>query len=129
MAAFDREGVFGAKPPKPPTHEIGQGLDDLSAPELAERIESLETGNRQARERDRGARSDSLRRERVLQELDGALAGACRILAQTARRLADEGSDRRISSARRGGVKVRLTIINYEWVRPNLRVLNGSYSF
>jgi uncharacterized small protein (DUF1192 family) len=41
MAVFDEDAVFGAKPPKPPAHEIGQGLDDLSAPELAERIEML----------------------------------------------------------------------------------------
>ncbi len=41
MAAFDDDAVFGAKRPKPPAHEIGQVLDDLSAPELAERIEML----------------------------------------------------------------------------------------
>jgi uncharacterized small protein (DUF1192 family) len=41
MAAFDDDAVFGAKRPKPPVHEIGQILDDLSAPELAERIELL----------------------------------------------------------------------------------------
>jgi len=41
MAAFDEEGGVGAKRPKPPIHEIGQALDDLSAPELAERIEAL----------------------------------------------------------------------------------------
>jgi uncharacterized small protein (DUF1192 family) len=41
MAAFDEDAVFGAKRPKPPVHEIGQLLDDLSAPELAERIETL----------------------------------------------------------------------------------------
>ena len=41
MAAFDEEALFGAKRPKPPVHEIGQALDDLSAPELAERIEAL----------------------------------------------------------------------------------------
>ena len=41
MAAFDEEALFGAKRPKPPVHEIGQALDDLSAPELAERIETL----------------------------------------------------------------------------------------
>ena len=37
MAGFDDE-VFGAPPAKPPVHEIGQPIDDLSAPELAERI-------------------------------------------------------------------------------------------
>ena len=38
MAAFDEEAVFGPKPKKPVAHEIGQNLDDLSEPELAERI-------------------------------------------------------------------------------------------
>ncbi len=38
MAAFDEDSVFGKKPKAPPAHEIGQNLDDLSAPELAERI-------------------------------------------------------------------------------------------
>lgn len=41
MAAFDEDAVFGAKRPKAPVHELGQPLDDLSAPELAERIETL----------------------------------------------------------------------------------------
>ncbi|MFZ1961976.1 MAG: DUF1192 domain-containing protein [Roseiarcus sp.] len=41
MAAFDEDAEVGAKRPKPPIHEIGQALDDLSAPELAERIEAL----------------------------------------------------------------------------------------
>jgi uncharacterized small protein (DUF1192 family) len=41
MPAFDEEAVFGAKRPKAPVHEVGQPLDDLSAPELAERIEAL----------------------------------------------------------------------------------------
>ena len=38
MAAFDEESVFGTKPKAPLAHEIGQNVDDLSAPELAERI-------------------------------------------------------------------------------------------
>ena len=38
MAAFDDESVFGTKPKAPLAHEIGQNIDDLSAPELAERI-------------------------------------------------------------------------------------------
>jgi uncharacterized small protein (DUF1192 family) len=38
MAAFDDESLFGARPKPPLLHEIGQNLDDLSAPELAERI-------------------------------------------------------------------------------------------
>ena len=38
MAAFDDESVFGAKPKPRLAHEIGQNIDDLSAPELAERI-------------------------------------------------------------------------------------------
>jgi len=41
MAAFDEDAKVGAKRAKPPIHEIGQALDDLSAPELAERIEAL----------------------------------------------------------------------------------------
>ena len=40
--AYDEEQAFGAKPKPPPTaHEIGQNLDDLSAPELSERIALL----------------------------------------------------------------------------------------
>ncbi len=38
MAEFDEGAAFGAKPKAPPVHAIGQTLDDLSAPELAERI-------------------------------------------------------------------------------------------
>ena len=38
MAEFDEESVFGIKRRAPPVHELGQNLDDLSAPELAERI-------------------------------------------------------------------------------------------
>jgi uncharacterized small protein (DUF1192 family) len=41
MAAFDEEPVFGQKRKPPAAHEIGQSLDDLSAPELTERIELL----------------------------------------------------------------------------------------
>ncbi|MGO8800957.1 MAG: DUF1192 domain-containing protein [Roseiarcus sp.] len=41
MAAFDEESVFGAPRKVAATHEIGQPIDLLSAPELAERIESL----------------------------------------------------------------------------------------
>jgi uncharacterized small protein (DUF1192 family) len=41
MGAFDEDAEIGAKRPKPPVHEIGQALDDLSQPELAERIETL----------------------------------------------------------------------------------------
>ena len=41
MAEFDEESVFGAKRKAPTVHEIGQNLDDLSAPELAERIALL----------------------------------------------------------------------------------------
>lgn len=43
MAGFDEEAIFGAKPKAPPVHEIGQNLDDLSAPELAERIGLLKS--------------------------------------------------------------------------------------
>jgi uncharacterized small protein (DUF1192 family) len=38
VAALDDESVFGAKPKPRLTHEIGQNVDDLSAPELTERI-------------------------------------------------------------------------------------------
>ncbi len=38
MAAFDDESLFGQKPKPVVAHEIGQHLDDLSAPELNERI-------------------------------------------------------------------------------------------
>ena len=41
MAGFDEESVFGAKRVKAPVHEVGQPLDDLSAPELNERIAAL----------------------------------------------------------------------------------------
>ena len=41
MAEFDEESVFGTKRKAPSAHEIGQNLDDLSAPELAERIALL----------------------------------------------------------------------------------------
>ena len=40
MAGFDEE-ILGAPPVKPPVHAIGQPIDDLSAPELAERIALL----------------------------------------------------------------------------------------
>jgi uncharacterized small protein (DUF1192 family) len=38
MAATDDESVFGPKPKRTLAHEIGQNIDDLSAPELEERI-------------------------------------------------------------------------------------------
>jgi uncharacterized small protein (DUF1192 family) len=41
MAAFDDDPVFAPKPKAPLAHEIGQSLDALSAPELAERITLL----------------------------------------------------------------------------------------
>ncbi len=41
MAELNEESVFGAKRKAPPVHEIGQNLDDLSAPELGERITLL----------------------------------------------------------------------------------------
>jgi uncharacterized small protein (DUF1192 family) len=41
MVEFDEESVFGTKRKAPAAHEIGQNLDDLSAPELAERIALL----------------------------------------------------------------------------------------
>ena len=41
MAELNEESVFGGKRKAPPVHELGQNLDDLSAPELAERIALL----------------------------------------------------------------------------------------
>jgi len=41
LPAFDEELVFGPKRKAPLAHEIGQNLDDLSAPELNERIALL----------------------------------------------------------------------------------------
>jgi len=41
MPAFDEELVFGPKRKPAAPHEIGQSLDDLSAPELQERISML----------------------------------------------------------------------------------------
>jgi uncharacterized small protein (DUF1192 family) len=38
MAAFDEESAVGERRKPLPAHEIGQNLDDLSAPELAARI-------------------------------------------------------------------------------------------
>ncbi len=38
MAAIDDESLFGQKRKPVLAHEIGQNLDDLSAPELTERI-------------------------------------------------------------------------------------------
>jgi uncharacterized small protein (DUF1192 family) len=39
MPAFDEEAAFGKPLAKPATHVIGEAIDTLSAPELAERIE------------------------------------------------------------------------------------------
>ena len=41
MAALDDELVFAAKPKPTLAHVIGQTIDDLSAPELRERIALL----------------------------------------------------------------------------------------
>jgi uncharacterized small protein (DUF1192 family) len=41
--ALDEDSVFGAPRSKPAAHLIGQTLDELSAPELAERIQALKT--------------------------------------------------------------------------------------
>ena len=43
MAALDDESIFGAKPKPRLAHEIGQNVDDLTAPELAERIALLQS--------------------------------------------------------------------------------------
>jgi uncharacterized small protein (DUF1192 family) len=39
MASFDEEAAFGQPRPKPAAHVIGENVDTLSGPELAERIE------------------------------------------------------------------------------------------
>ena len=39
MPAFDEEALFGPPKAKATTHVIGENVDTLSAPELAERIE------------------------------------------------------------------------------------------
>ena len=41
MPAFDEDPVFAPRPKARLAHEIGQAIDDLSAPELAERIALL----------------------------------------------------------------------------------------
>ncbi len=38
MAEIDEEGVFGKPRPKPAQHVMGENVDALSGPELAERI-------------------------------------------------------------------------------------------
>lgn len=43
MAGLDDDDLMGRPRPKPPAHQIGQPIDDLSAPELAERIALLKT--------------------------------------------------------------------------------------
>jgi uncharacterized small protein (DUF1192 family) len=43
MAAFDEEFAVGDKRKPLLAHEIGQNIDDLSAPELAARIDLLRT--------------------------------------------------------------------------------------
>jgi len=43
MPSFDDDPVFAPKPKAPVAHEIGQNIDDLSAPELAERVARLRT--------------------------------------------------------------------------------------
>ena len=41
MVASDEEWVLGQRPKPVAVHEIGQSIDDLSAPELADRIHHL----------------------------------------------------------------------------------------
>jgi len=41
MGLFDEDAIFGPPKTKPAAHVLGEPLDALSAPELAERIESL----------------------------------------------------------------------------------------
>ena len=42
MAAFDEEAMFGPPKKAPAAHLIGENVDALSAPELAERIEQCQ---------------------------------------------------------------------------------------
>lgn len=65
MAAFDDEAGFGAKLKPPLAHEIGQTIDDLSAPELAERIGLL--------------RSEIERLERAIQARQATRAAAASV--------------------------------------------------
>jgi uncharacterized small protein (DUF1192 family) len=65
MAAFDDESGLGVKPKPPVAHEIGQNLDDLSAPELAERIGLL--------------RSEIERLEKAIQARDATRAAAASV--------------------------------------------------
>ena len=80
MAGFDDE-IFGAPPAKPPVHAIGQPIDDLSAPELAERIALLkieiERLERAIAQRER----DAQRRGRFLQILSAGRPAAGRPVA------------------------------------------------
>ncbi len=41
MEDLDAESIFGTPRPKSASHVIGQNVDDLSAPELSDRIEAL----------------------------------------------------------------------------------------
>jgi uncharacterized small protein (DUF1192 family) len=41
LATFEEDQAFGKRPAAPPAHVLGQSLDDLSAPELVERIATL----------------------------------------------------------------------------------------
>ncbi|HEY3720433.1 MAG TPA: DUF1192 domain-containing protein [Roseiarcus sp.] len=41
MATLEEDQAFGKRPAAPPAHVLGQSLDDLSAPELVERIATL----------------------------------------------------------------------------------------
>jgi len=41
MPKSDDDDALGLPRPKPPAHALGQPIDDLSAPELAERIALL----------------------------------------------------------------------------------------
>ena len=65
MAALDDESGFGAKPKRAIAHEIGQNIDDLSAPELAERIGLL--------------RSEIERLEKAIQARDATRAAAASV--------------------------------------------------
>ena len=106
MAEFDEEAVFGAKRKAPPVHEIGQTIDDLSAPELAERIGAPEDGDRAARTGDRGAPGDAVGRRRARSKS----SRACPSFARTHAKLRQSGVQR----------KALLRVMGYEWVNPCL---------
>ena len=78
MAAFDEDQVFGKRPAAAPAHVLGQSLDDLSAPELVERIATLKREIERLEAAIRGARDHASGGEFVFQDLKRAVARPCR---------------------------------------------------